>query len=48
MKQLKKVVFMKILEVFKEKNCKTIEDIENLINQELKNDEDIVFSWKGI
>ena len=48
MKQIKKVVFLKMLNVFKEKECKTIDDIINLLNKELKNDNDIVFSWKGI
>ncbi len=48
MKQIKKVVVLKMLNVFKEKECKTIDDIINLLNKELKNDNDIVFSWKGI
>ena len=48
MKQIKKIVVLKMLNVFKEKECKTIDDIINLLNKELKNDNDIVFSWKGI
>ena len=48
MKQIKKVVVLKMLNVFKEKESKTIDDIINLLNKELKNDNDIVFSWKGI
>ena len=48
MKQIKKVVVLKMLELFKEKDCKTIDDIINLLNKELKNDDDMVFSWEGI
>lgn len=46
MKTIKKYVIMKMLDVFKAKGCSTIDDIINLLNQELKNDDDIVFSWK--
>lgn len=43
--KIPKYVFMKMLEIFeKDYNCKTIEDIKNITNKELKNDTDIVFS----
>lgn len=46
--KIPKYVFMKMLEIFeKDYNCKTIEDIRNITNKELKNDTDIVFSWKN-
>mgnify|MGYP000013922584 CR=1 FL=1 len=46
--KIPKYVFMKMLEIFeKDYNCKTIEDIKNITNKELKNDTDIVFSWKN-
>lgn len=46
--KIPKYVFMKMLEIFeKNYNCKTIEDIRNITNKELKNDTDIVFSWKN-
>ena len=46
MNKIKKYQFFKMLEIFKEKNCITIEDMINLLNKELENDDDIVFSWK--
>lgn len=46
MNKIKKFVVMKMLEVFKEKGCNTIDDVMDLLNKELKNDDDIVFSWK--
>ena len=46
MNKIKKFVVMKMLEVFKEKGCNTIDDVMNLLNKELKNDDDVVFSWK--
>lgn len=46
MNKIKKYQFFKMLEIFKEKGCINIEDIINLLNKELENDDDIVFSWK--
>ena len=46
MKKLKKYHFLKMLEVFKKKGCITIDDMINLLNKDLKNDDDIVFSWR--
>ena len=46
MKKIKKYQFFKMLELFKEKGCSSIDDIINLLNKELKNDDDVVFSWK--
>lgn len=46
MKKIKKYQIIAFLEVFKEKGCKNIDDIINLLNKDLKNDEDTVFSWK--
>lgn len=45
MKKIKKFIFMRMMQVFEEKGCKTIEDIKILLNKELKN-EDVVFSWR--
>lgn len=44
--KIKKYQFIKFLKVFKEKECKSINDIIKLLNKELKNDDDIVFTWK--
>ena len=46
MKTIKKFVVIKMLEVFKEKGCNTVDEVIELLNKELKNDNDIVFSWK--
>ena len=46
MKKIEKYVLIKILEIFKEKGCETIDDAIFLLNAELKKDTDIVFSWK--
>lgn len=46
MKTIKKFVVIKMLEVFKEKGCNTIDEVIELLNKELKNDNDTVFSWK--
>ena len=46
MNKIKKFVIIKMLEVFKERGCNSIEDIIELLNKELKNDNDVVFSWK--
>ena len=46
MKTIKKFVVIKMLEAFKEKGCITINDVIELLNKELKNDDDVVFSWK--
>lgn len=46
MNKIKKYQMIKFLEIFKEKKCNTIDDIIKLLNKELKNDDDIVFTWK--
>ncbi len=46
MNKIKKYQIIKMLEIFKEYKCVSIDDIINLLNKELKNDEDIVFQWK--
>lgn len=46
MNKIKKYQFIKFLEIFKEKKCKSIDDIIKLLNKDLKSDEDIVFTWK--
>ena len=46
MKKIEKFVVIKMLEIFKKKDCTTIDDVINLLNKELKNNTDIVFSWK--
>lgn len=46
MNKIKKYQLIQFLNVFKEKKCKTIDDIINLLNKELKKDDDTVFSWK--
>lgn len=47
MTKIRKYQVMAFLELFEIKSCKTIEDIRNITNKELKNDTDIVFSWKN-
>lgn len=39
-------MFMRFLDVFEEKGCKTIEDIRKLLDNDLKNSDDVVFSWR--
>lgn len=46
MSKIRKYQIFKMLEIFKEYGCKTIEDIENILNKDLKNDTDVVFQWK--
>ena len=46
MKKIKKYELIKLLELMKEKKCITIDDIIKLLNEDLKNDDDVVFSWK--
>lgn len=46
MKTIKKFVVIKMLEVFKEKGCNTVDEVIELLNKELKYDNDTVFSWK--
>lgn len=46
MKTIKKFVVIKMLELFKEKGCNTVDEVIELLNKELKNDNDTVFSWK--
>ena len=48
MGKIKKCVFITFLEVFKEKGCVTIDDIIKMLNEELENDADTIFEWKGI
>lgn len=43
---IKKFTVVKMLEIFKEKGCKTIDEAITLLNSELEKDTDIVFSWK--
>lgn len=42
---IKKFLVIKMLEIFREYGCETINDAINLINKELKYDDDVVFSW---
>lgn len=46
MTKIRKYQVMAFLELFEIKGCKTIEDIKNLLNKELKNDTDVVFQWR--
>lgn len=46
MRTIKKYVVIRMLQVFKEKGCDTIDEAINLLNKELKNDTDVVFSWR--
>lgn len=45
MNKIKKYQLMQLLKEFELINCKTIEDIKKLLEQQLK-DDDIVFQWK--
>lgn len=45
MKKIEKCITIKMLEIFKEEGCNTLDDVIDLLNKELKNDDDIVFSW---
>ena len=44
--KIKKYQMISCFKVFKEKGCKTIDDAIELLNKELKNDIDIVFTLK--
>lgn len=46
MNRIKKYQLIQFLKEFENKNCKTIKDIIELIDKDLKNDDDIVFQWK--
>ena len=46
MNKIKKYQLVQFLKEFENKGCKTIEDIINLLNKDLKNDDDIVIRWK--
>lgn len=46
MKKIQKIIVIKMLEIFKEKGCNTIDETIDLLNKELKNDTDVVFSWE--
>ena len=46
MNKIPKFVLFKLLNIFEKHGCKTIEDIRNIINKDLKNNNDIVFQWK--
>lgn len=46
MSKIRKYQILAFLDVFEIKGCKTIKDIKNLLNKELKNDTDIVFKWR--
>lgn len=46
MNKIKKYQLLQFLKEFENKGCNTIEDIINLLNKDLKNDDDIVFQWK--
>lgn len=44
--KIKKYQIISCLEIFKEKGCKTIDEAIKLLNKELKNDTDVVFTLK--
>lgn len=44
--KIKKYQMIKFLEIFKEEECNTINDVIELLNKELKNDDDIVITVK--
>ncbi len=46
MSKIRKYQIMAFLELFEIKGCKTIKDIKELLNKELKNDTDVVFQWR--
>lgn len=46
MKVIKKFMVIAILEVFKEKGCKSIDEAIVFLNKEVKNDTDIAFSFE--
>ena len=46
MTKIKKYQMIKVLEIFKEKNCNTLDEAIELLNKELKYDDDIVFTCK--
>lgn len=46
MTKIRKYQIMAFLELFEIKGCKTIKDIKDLLNKELKNDTDVVFQWR--
>lgn len=46
MKTIKKFVVIKMLEVFKEEGCNTVDEVIEFLNKEFKYDNDTVFSWK--
>lgn len=46
MTKIRKYQVMTFLELFEIKGCKTIKDIRNILNKELKNDMDVVFQWR--
>ena len=46
MNKIPKFVLFELLNIFENYGCKTIEDIRNIINKDLKNNNDIVFQWK--
>lgn len=45
MAKIRKYQMFAFLEVFEIKGCKTIEDIKDVLNKELKQDTDVVFQW---
>ena len=46
MTKIRKYQIMAFLEVFELKGCKTIEDIKKLLDNDLKNDTDVVFQFR--
>ncbi len=46
MKKIQKFALLKLLEIFKEEGCNTIDDIIELLNKEIPNDDDVVFQYK--
>lgn len=46
MTKIRKYQIMAFLEVFEIKGCKTIKDIKDLLNKDLKNDTDVVFQFR--
>ena len=45
MKKIEKCIMIKMLEIFKDEGCNTLDEVIDLLNKELKNDDDIVYSW---
>lgn len=48
MKKIKKWEAIAMLDVFKEKGCKTLEEAIEILNKEIKYDTDVVFEFNRI